>query len=138
MNTFPLIQNACERSLFDDGVPTMPNVRDALLDRFKTLQFNKTIKIQVDFQIQEKDKLIVLAGLWTPLQPSKLVIKPEGQRSWKWFQLITTSDVDFRTDDIVKDLADGITYRIMESSDWLNEGFVEYHLVQNYTGRTTA
>ena len=137
MSAFPVIQNASERPLFGGGTPTMPNLRDTSLDWFTILQFVKIVKLTVDFQIQEKELPITLSGVWTPLGSRKLAIKPEGQRSWIWKQLVTTSDAELAPDDVVR-AQDGLTYRVMESTKWENNGLVEYHLVQNYTGRTTA
>lgn len=115
----------------------MPNLRDAMLDWFTTLQFVKVVKLVVNFQIEEKELPIVLQGVWTPLTARQLAIKPEGQRAWIWKRLVTTTDVGFVPDDVVR-APDSLSYRIMEQTAWDNNGITEYHLVQNYSGRTTA
>ena len=133
---FPAIQNAATRPLFGAGVPTMPQMRDTLLDWFKTLTFVRVVKLQVNFQIEEKMLPITLSGVWEPLSGRTLEIKPEGQRSWNWQRLVTNSDVMLNTDDEI--VADSVRYRIMQKNQWDSNGIVEYHLVQDYQGRGTA
>lgn len=127
---FPAIQNACDRPLFGAGAPTMPNVRDTLLDRMSTLRFIRIVKNIVDFQTTESELPITLTGQWTNLSARQLAIKPEGQRRWKWKQLIATADFGLAPDDEIS--KDGVRFRCMAVFAWENEGVIAYDLVEDY------
>ncbi len=73
----------------------------------------------------------VATGTWQPFTIEQLKIKPEGQRSWKWFMLHTTTDVVLLTDDVIK--KNGQSFVVMEKGNYDENGYVMYHIVDAYS-----
>lgn len=134
---FPQIQNAASRPLFTSA-PTMPNMADCVQGWGSPIQFLRIIKNEVDFQITESVKQaftrlqLIVNGILVPLTPRQLLIKPEGERSWKWLSLTTTADVTMEPDD--ETVFEGMTFRVMGEALWRNNGLVCYHLLQAVGG----
>lgn len=66
-------------------------------------------------------------GLFAPMPAHKLMVKPEGQRSFKWWTLTTPKTLAL--DDIVQD-HDGRQFRVMAVADWGQAGFFVYDLTE--------
>lgn len=84
---------------------------------------------RVQLTAREKTFDIMVA----PLQPEVIARKPEEQRSWKWWSILTKSSNPLLSveDQIV---VDGITYVINSVDPWNEAGFRHYEATQNYTG----
>jgi len=126
-NTLPLSQAVRRASL--------PNVQRTLLGRFQPLVFSLITKRLVDFEETEGSKDIQFRGSVQPLSAQKLLIKPEGQRAWIWKLLYAEPDLKLKMDDV--GILDGVRYRVMERTDYSEYGYVEYHLVNDYTHSRT-
>jgi hypothetical protein len=111
---------------------TMPDLSDALLDWFAPMTFSTVVKTVVNFQVQEVATPINFLGVWQPLSPQKLLLKPEGQRAWLWFTVHAQPGLELVPDEVITYL--GTQYRVMQKLDWKLDGYVEYHLVNNYVG----
>ena len=61
------------------------------------------------------------------MKPRDLLVKPEGERKFKWWVLLT--DLDIAVDTVIKD-QQGIQYRVMSSTDWRNAGYRQYDLTE--------
>jgi hypothetical protein len=123
------ISNACDRPL-DEQYRAGPDVRTTLQGRFRVLDLAKIQKTIVDHVVQEEQIPISTSGVIYPLAATKLVLKPEGQRSWEWKELWATSDLVLKTDDRI--IYRGVKYRIMSQIDWSDNGAVGYELVKDY------
>jgi len=90
--------------------------------------FRVVNKAIVDFEVEE-DKVLDTSfqGVLEPIPPTKLLVKPEGDRQWKWYNLWTTQPLELNA--ILMD-ADEKTYRVMRKSDWNGAGYYEYELTQ--------
>ena len=105
--------------------PDMSEVVDSFSETIKFACIGKSID---DFEIVEKTKDVVeFEGVMQPIPARKLAIKPEGQRSWKWWTLWTETLLNL--DDVVRD-EDGRQYRVMTQSDWRRGGYLQYEIVQ--------
>lgn len=111
---------------------TLPNVSEAMLDWFQPMVFTKITKEQVAFNTVERGVDIKFRGVWQPLSPQQLRIKPEGQRNWKWFMCHSDVDLELNTDEVIK--YEGTQFRVMSKKDYVKYGYYEYHLVDDYTG----
>lgn len=125
------IANAKDRPLFD-RTGTLPDVSGALQDYFQPMMFEKVIKTVTGFQVLETDQAINFGGLIQPLSERTLFLKPEGQRAWSWFLLHADPTLTLDVDDVV--LWEGTPTRVMTQKDFRLYGYVEYHLVQDWTG----
>lgn len=111
---------------------TMPDVSDALLDWFQPMTFLTITKTVVNFEVKEVSTATNFLGVWQPMTAQKLLLKPEGQRAWLWFTVHAQPGLELIPDEVITYL--GTQYRVMQKWDWILDGYVEYHLVNNYTG----
>ena len=141
MNLFPTVPAIGNASRFtvQQGVNPMPQMRSTINGWFKPLDLVKVTKTTVDFQTKNVETPLPARGTWQPFSTEQLKIKPEGQRSWRWFMMHTTTDVVLLTDDLVK--KESTKYVVMEKGNYDENGFVVYHLVNAYDknggGQTT-
>lgn len=66
-------------------------------------------------------------GVFEPMPTQKLLIKPEGQRTWKWWTLWTTKRLFL--DDVIVDRGSA-GFRVMGVKDWGNSDYFEYDLTE--------
>lgn len=125
------IANAKNRPLFDKS-GTVPDVSGALQDYYQPMTFEPLVKTVTGFQAVEQGEPINFRGMIQPFTDRQLYLKPEGQRAWTWFLLYTDPVLTLQVDDVV--LYKGIQTRVMSRKDFALYGYVEYHLVQDWTG----
>lgn len=118
--------------LLNQNPGTLPNVSRALLNWFQPLNFVTIVKTVVNFAVVETLTTVNFLGVRQPFTPQMLLMKPEGERQWKWETIHALPGLILSPDDIITFL--GVNYRVMQKLDWKEYGFVEYHIVQDYTG----
>ena len=111
---------------------TIPDVSGALKDWFQPMTFTRIAKTTVGFESVETPTPIAFQGVLQPFQARQLMIKPEGQRAWTWFTLHADPVLTLQVDEIV--LYNGLQTRVMSRKDFSLYGYVEYELVQDWTG----
>lgn len=112
----------------------LPDVSDALLDWFQNMTFDLITKTITDYDLTETATTVSTKGVRQPFSAQQLSIKPEGQRAWKWETLHCLPNVKLNPDDIV--VFNGVRYRVMEKLDYSEYGYLEYHIIQDYTAAT--
>lgn len=115
----------------DLDVGTIPNVSGALNDWFQKLTFSVVTKAVVNSVVTETLTTTVSKGVWQPFSPQQLLLKPEGQRAWKWFTVHALPSLILSPDDVF--VFKTVRYRVMQKLDWKEYGYVEYHIIQDYT-----
>lgn len=125
------IKNASER-LLSENTGTLPDCGEILNTWYQPMVFTKVVKKVENFQNVETAVDIYFRGVWQPFTERKLLIKPEGQRSWTWYTVQADTTLVLHTDEVVRYL--GIQYRVMAKFDYTLYNYVEYHLVQDYSG----
>lgn len=125
------ITNAADSRLFQNP-GTLPDMSTTMLEYFQPMIFKQLVKSVVDFQNVEVPTDINFQGVMQPLTEQALRMKPEGQRSWKWYWLHAEPGLSLKPDDVVT--YQGQQYRVMTKKDYSQYGYAEYHLVQDYTG----
>lgn len=115
---------------------TLPNVAEALFSWFQPLFFTYMDKKTVNFQLVETPTIFNFQGVRQPFSPQQLKMKPEGQRQWKWETVHAYPTLVLAPDDIITFA--NVNYRVMEKLDWKEYGYVEYHIVQDFEGLTSA
>lgn len=124
-----MITNASNTPL-DVATGTVPNVGGALTDWFQPMEFTTIVKQTVGFQVVEVPTSVPFRGVIQPLKARELLMKPEGQRAWTWYQLHATPDLKLKVDDIVT--YRGVPTRVMALKAYDIYGYIEYELVQNW------
>lgn len=110
-----------------------PNVQDALYGWLQPMTFATVVKtVGLDFQVSEVMTEVSFLGTWMPFTPRQVRMKPEGQRKWKWFTCHALPTVDLQPDQIV--IYQTTQYRVRDKIDYKLNGYIEYHLVQDYSG----
>lgn len=132
---YATIPNARNRPLnFAQG--TVPDLSGALKDYFQELVFSLLVKTVVGFQTMETLTQINFQGVIQPFSPRELMMVPEGQRAWSWFYLHADPVLTLQVDDVVNWL--GKQTRVMSRKDFGQYFYVEYTLVQDYSGSGPA
>lgn len=126
-----VIRNAADRPLFDKA-GTVPDVSGALLDYFQTMVFALVKKTIVNSQVVETTSPINFQGVIQPFTERQLLLRPEGERAWTWFTLHADPSLTLNVDDVV--LWRGKQTRVMARKNFELYGYVEYQLVQDWTG----
>jgi hypothetical protein len=115
---------------------SMPNLSSALLDWFQPMIFTKNVKSVVDFKNFETPTSYNFKGVWQPFTIQQLSMKPEGQRQWRWYTLHAETGLELFPDDVVG--YNSVQYRVMQKNDYTLNGYIEYHLIDDYTGSGPA
>ena len=108
----------------------MPQMQSTIFGFEETIQFQIVVKTVVDGDVAESSKVkpvLWFEGSLQPMKSSALLIKPEGERKFKWWVLFT--DLELAKDDVIKD-EDGRIYRVMGTGDWSQAGFGQYELIE--------
>lgn|SRR5574343_364486 len=110
---------------------TLPDVSAALLNWFQPITFTKIVKTVVNYKAVETKTNFSFQGVRQPFTPQDLMMKPEGQRSWKWEMIHCYPDLVLIPDEIIYF---GLTkYRVMQKLDYKEYGYVQYHITEDYT-----
>jgi hypothetical protein len=125
------ISNASDVSLAAN-TGTLPNMESTMLDYFQAMTFETVVKTVVGFDVVETPTDVDFQGVWQPLSAQALMMKPEGQRAWKWFQVHAQVGLALQPDEVIK--YQGVQYRVMARWDFAIYGYNLYHLVNDYTG----
>ena len=125
------IANAANKPLFAKS-GTVPDVSGALQDYYQQMTFSPVGKIVSGFMVQETGAPVVFQGTIQPFTERQLLLKPEGQRSWTWFLVHADPVLTLDNDDVL--IWNGKQSRVMARKDYALYGYIEYHLVQDWTG----
>jgi hypothetical protein len=125
------IANAASQPLnFKTG--TVPDVSGGMTDWFQPMVFTQVQKETDAFQVVETPTNVSFRGVIQPLTGRKLELKPEGQRAWTWLLLHSDPSLTLNVDEVVT--YNGVQTRVMARKDFSLYGYVEYELVQDWTG----
>lgn len=111
---------------------TVPDVSGALNDWFQPMVFTPIVKDVDAFQLVETPDPISFRGILQPFTKRQLLLKPEGERAWTWLTLHAEAQLTLQVDDVVDYL--GKQTRVMARTNYSLYGFVEYELIQDWTG----
>lgn len=111
----------------------MPNLLRTINRFEETMEFRIIKKTIVDHRIVETPKVKVqtyFEGTRQPIPPSKLLVKSEGERKFKWWLLYT--DIELERDWQIVDIHE-VVYTIMSVTDWSQGGYFAYELIEGPT-----
>ena len=111
---------------------SMPNLAEVLWDWDLVIELKLVKKNISDFEVAESAIVdLNFRGIIQPMPPQKLMVKPEGQRYWKYWDLWTQQRLN--TDDVIQD-PDAKLYRVMSKDDWGQSGYFHYELTESVNG----
>ena len=110
----------------------MPKVGGASIAIYQDkLQLITTTQIMDEGDVVITESRKDFMGAIQPLQATQIELKPEGQRSWRWYQIhCLDSTFNLKENDIVLFL--GTKFKIMAKLNYTFSGYVEYHAVEQY------
>ena len=109
----------------------VPNLSGAIRGWTKKTVCLLVTKTIINAKIVQTATEITLDMNLQPLQPEKVNRKPEDQRAWKWFQIITTkASQTLKIDDLV--IIKGRRFRLESAQNWEDDGYRRYECVEDY------
>lgn len=123
------IMQANARKSSTSGV--QPYVGDAMNGWFTAMKLGVVRSIVEDYETREEITWKTFRGVIVPLNPQKIISKPEGQRAWIWKMLHCEASLELNLNDIVIDTGSQ-RYRVMAKSDYSQAGYYRYELAQDY------
>ncbi len=122
------IINANARKVSD--LSPMPSMRSTIMGWLRPITLTRIIKRVVDFETKETEVRTQTRGMVQPFTATELLIKPEGERSWKWWMIHATPDLVLQTDEVI--VYQGTKLRIMQQLPYEANGYVQYHAIEDY------
>ena len=113
-----------------EGSLTMPNMRGAVIGLFRPLEITVITTSIVKGLSQEVRKTYASAGTLQPMKARAVMLKPEGDRTLKWFVLHAGREIQLKPNDVV--VRKGVPYRVMAVWPWEDYGFMKYELTEDY------
>lgn len=111
----------------------MPQMNVAFSNWTLKISFDVVTQTIVDGFPVDTTVNYVVDGVWQPLSPEEIQLKPDGQRSWEWIDFhIRGKGVILKTNDLI--VREGIRYKVMSVKDYRLNNYTEYHLIKDYEG----
>jgi len=79
---------------------------------------------------QTTERMKRTMGCKQPASAEQISIRPEGERSWKFFTFHCLPDLVLTTGDRIT--INGSRYRVMEKSDFTEYGYLEYLVAEDF------
>lgn len=109
----------------------MPQMQQTLEGWMVSFIIKRVQQVQIDGEIVNRSKFEKIRAVLQPLRMEELELKPEGQRSWSWYQLHVPVDYSSLPNGSVVTI-NKKDYKIMASKDYTLNGYMEYHLLKDY------
>ena len=110
---------------------SMPRVDDVIAGWETEIKTNQRRQILVDGDVEYKNVYVKMRGTIQPLKSEDIILKPEEQRSWAWYQIhVTTRYESLKTNQII--YIDNKPYKVMARKDYTRNGYNEYHIIADF------
>jgi hypothetical protein len=113
-----------------EGALNVPNMRGAVINWFRPFRGVVVTTTIVEGLSTEVSRPFNCAGFFKPMKARDVLIKPEGDRAFRWFVLYTGREIDFKPNDVV--IRKGVPYRVMGPWQLEDYGIKRYELVEDY------
>ena len=108
---------------------SFPKFDNEFNDWMQNGEFTMLDKEIVDHELSETGDTDKFSGIFQPMQAAKVALKPEGQRIWQWYSLISKQQLQL--DDVV--VFEKVKYRVFGQSPYINiTGFNSYDLAEAF------
>jgi hypothetical protein len=124
--------NAKNKTLSEQN--DLPDVSPGIDMFLQPVQLGIITKKQVSGYTQESIYWISTKAVRQAFTAQQLLLRPEGERAWKWYTIHLLVDTVLKPDDIIK--LHGMRMRIMEKLDYKEYGFVEYHAIEDFSTKS--
>lgn len=125
------ISNASDLKLYQHA-GDVPDMSDAITNYFQPMIFTQLVKQVVNFQNVEVPTNTPFMGVIQPFTVQQLKMKDIGQRAWSWFTVHSSPALILAPDEVIQ--YQGVQYRVMEKLDYKLYGYLEYHIILDYSG----
>lgn len=115
---------------------TVPGFENDLDDWFQNMAFEKVGKILSEdtaFQVVETTTVIPFRGFIVPERAWEMNLKPQWQRTWRFYKCYAEKVLPLFTDDVI--VYDGNQYRVTGVTSWKQFGYMEYEIAQDWVLR---
>ena len=102
-----------------------PNMIDAMSEWMELLTFKLSTKVVSNFQSTETLTTLKFRGVFYPSAPQQIMMKPEGERKWRWWTLLTAYNLSIS--DIMID-NNNVKFRVQTKVDYSKAGYYQYEL----------
>jgi hypothetical protein len=111
---------------------SVPNVSGAMKNWFQPTVFGVVTKVTQGFQVVETVVDTTYKAVVQPLSAQRVAMKPEGQRKWEWLWIHAEPAMNLEVDSIIRYKT--VQFRIAAKKNFEIYGYVEYEIVNDYTG----
>jgi len=111
--------------------PNLPNMSNVIRAWMQPITFTVITKAIVDHQEVETESSVETTAVRVPLKPQELLVKPEGQRAWRWQHIFALTTLELNPDDVV--VFDSIRYRVMAKQDFQEYGYIDYEICEDFS-----
>lgn len=109
-----------------------PQVQSVFNNWTSTVQMEIIKQVPVDFESQEQIQGIqTFQAVIQAMSPKEVQRKPEGERSWKWWKMWSTTHI--QSDTVIAD-PNGVQFRVTNTQDWSQGGFFTSDIVEQPVG----
>ncbi len=113
------------------GLSGMPQMDQTLNGWEVPLNLIKVVQNVVEGDLVTEEQKISFIGVWQPFSMEQLALLPEGQRSWSHYWVhVKASTVNLDTAD--KIIFQDKRYKIIEQKNYTLNGYIEYHVIEDY------
>ena len=96
---------------------SMPRVDDVIAGWETEIKTNQRRQILVEGDVKYTNVYVKMRGTIQPLKSEDIILKPEEQRSWAWYQIhVTTRYESLKTNQII--YIDNKPYKVMARKDY--------------------
>lgn len=110
--------------------PDVPDVSAGIQMWFQPIRIDVVFKQNRGGYLQEFINTFRNQAFKIAQSPQQLMMKPEGQRDWKWHTLYMNGEPKLKVDDII--VIQNMKYRVMQKRDNSEYSCVEYELLEDY------
>lgn len=109
----------------------MPQMGAAFAGWTSRITLSKITEVIKDGLVSSVSEEICFNGVIQPLSAEKILLKPEGQRSFQWLQIhCFATKNNLATNDRI--VYNGRKFKIMAEYDYSLDNFIEYHAIQDF------